>query len=225
MSFSMSGTIQFAPKLVDGGKSWADTVSRLLSFTSGTASGQADAYWQGSITLGPGDDETIDLLSLAFSAFGGSGNVALASVKMLVVANESANVVLTVEPGASNGWDQLGGLYVGKGGTLVMHSGVAGLPVGGTSRTLKITNNDATVTLNGDTASGSAVVEMADTTGLAAGMAVSGAGIPAGAKVVSVVANTSVTLTANATATATGVSLDFQWPDAVVNVYAVGVAD
>jgi len=226
MSFSMSGTIRFSTTLVDGDKSWAETVSRLLQFTNGTASGQADAYWQGSITLGPGDDQTIDFYSLAISAFGASGTVAMASVKMLVIANESANVSLTVEPGASNGWDQLGGLYVGKGGVLLLHSGLAGLPVGGTSRTLKITNNGTTTSLSGNTTSASAAVTgLSSTSGLVVGMAVIGAGIPANAKIASITNATAVTLTANATATATGVSLDFQWPDAVVNVYAVGIAD
>lgn len=226
MSFTMSGTIQFTPKLVDGSATLSSNVSRLLTLVNGTASGQADAYWQGALTLGPGDDETIDLFALAFSALGGSGTVSLASVKLLVVANDSANVDLTVEPGASNGWDQFGGAYVGKGGTMVLYSPVAGLPVGGSAKTVRILNNGTVATMDGDTTNASAnVTGLSDTSGLAVGMLVIGTGIPAGAKIASITNGTSLVLTANATATDTDVSLDFQWPDAVVSVYAVGVAD
>lgn len=66
---------------------------------------------------------------------------------------------------------------------------------------------DANVSFTGDTTSGSAVIAVANTSGLAVSMQVSGAGIPDNATISSIVTNTSITISANATATATGVSL------------------
>jgi hypothetical protein len=61
---------------------------------------------------------------------------------------------------------------------------------------------------NVTTTSGSAVLTAAvSTNGLRAGMAISGTGIPAGATVVSFVANTSITISTNATASGTGRSM------------------
>lgn len=225
-TFSMAGVVQLSPKLVDGTFSWTNSVANQLTLANGTASGQADAYWDGQLSIASGATATLDLLSLAFSGLGATGTVALASVKMLAVVNSSANVAITAEPGASNGWDQWGATEIGKSGSVVMFSPVAGLPVGATSKTIKLTNNGTVTTLTGNTTSASAVVSnLSSTTGLAAGMAVSGTGIPSGAKILSVTNATSVTLTANATANGTGVSLAFQWPAAVVGVYVAGIAD
>jgi hypothetical protein len=54
------------------------------------------------------------------------------------------------------------------------------------------------------------------------GMAVSGAGIPAGTTVASITSGTAITLSAPATATGASVSLTVQWV-AVVEIYVVGV--
>lgn len=80
--------------------------------------------------------------------------------------------------------------------------------------------------LAGDTTSSSPTIVMANTSGIAAGQYVTGTGIPANTRVLSVIANTSVTISNNATATNTGVSLTFyvtnlQWSDAVVTYNAV----
>lgn len=58
----------------------------------------------------------------------------------------------------------------------------------------------------GDTTSGSAVIAVTDTTGLYVGQEVVGTGIPVGATISSIVANTSVTMDANSTATNTGIT-------------------
>jgi hypothetical protein len=226
MIFSMQGTLQFSTKIVDGNSALADSVVVPTVLANGTTAGKANGYWSGELTIPAGDDETIDLLSLSKSVFGLSGTVSLASVKYLAIVNESPNVTITVEPGDSDGWDQLAGLVVGQGGTAAMFSGVAGLPIGGSSKTVKLTNDGAVTTLSGNTTNASPnVTGLSSTAGLEAGMAVSGAGIPAAAKIASITNGTSLVLTANATATATGVSLDFAWPDAVVRVYAAGVLD
>jgi hypothetical protein len=61
--------------------------------------------------------------------------------------------------------------------------------------------------VTGDTTSGSAVItNIGSTLGLAAGMGITGAGIPPGAEILSVDSPTQLTLDRNATATATGVT-------------------
>jgi hypothetical protein len=63
--------------------------------------------------------------------------------------------------------------------------------------------------LTGGTTNTSDVIAMASTAGVAAGLGVSGAGIPADATVLSFIADTSITISAPATATAAGVALTF----------------
>lgn len=72
------------------------------------------------------------------------------------------------------------------------------------------------LTITGDTTSGSAVItNIASTTGWLAGAQVQGAGIPAGAVVLSLTATT-LTLDMNATATATGVALSSGHPPGLI---------
>jgi len=223
-TFTQSGSVQFFPKLVDGNLVWSDAVSADTSFASGTGSGQANGYWAGTLTIAAGATSTIDLSALSFSAFGASGSASFVSIKYLAIINQSPNVSALVEPGASNGWSQIGSVTAGKSGVVVIHSPVSGFPVSSTSKTLKITNTSSAVSLTGATTTGSSTVgSLSSTSSLAAGMLVSGTGIPSGTAIASVTNGTTIVLTANATATGTGVALTFQWPAAVVNVYAAGV--
>lgn len=227
MSFQMRGSLSLYPKFVDGAFTWYENVTADFGLADGTASNQANGYWSATLTINADDDETLDLLGLAFSAFNGTGTVAFSSVKSLVVVNHSAVTKLTLAPGASNGWDEIDGtVSVGKSGVLALHSPVDGLPVTGTSRTFTVTNTNAVTTLTGNTTTGQAsIAGLSSTAGLAVGMLASGTGIPAGAKIASITNGTSLVLTANATATATGVSVDFKWPAATVSVYATGILD
>lgn len=68
-------------------------------------------------------------------------------------------------------------------------------------------------TKKGNTTSGSNIVSVENTTGLAVGMPISGSGIPSGTTVTSFTSNT-VTLSNNATATASNVSLNFNFTNA-----------
>ncbi|MHC1705642.1 MAG: YDG domain-containing protein [Tenuifilaceae bacterium] len=65
----------------------------------------------------------------------------------------------------------------------------------------------STITLSGNTTSGSAVIAVASTAGVIIGVTITGSGIPLGATVASIVANTSITISAPTTATAAGVTL------------------
>lgn len=225
-TFSLSGAVNVAAKWSDGTATIAETNQSQLALGSGSGAGQADSYWSDVVTVDTNASETIDLTSLAVSALGATGTLYLASVKHIGIVNQSANVALTVEPGATNGWSQLGTAAIGKSGVLILHSPAAGLPVTGTSKVIKLTNTHTATTLTGNTTSANAAVTgLSSTSALAAGMLVSGTGIPTGAKIASVTSGTAVTLSANATATGTGVSLTFQWPAATVKVYVAGVLD
>jgi hypothetical protein len=226
MQFSMQGAVQFTSRIVDGKSVLSDAFVIPTALVNGTTAGKADGYWSGTLTIPAADDETIDLLNLSFAAFGLNGSVALSAVKYLAIVNESPNVTITVEPGDSNGWDPIAGLVVGKAGTAMTFSGLTGLPTGGTSKTVKFTNDGTVTTLAGNTTNASAnVTGLSSTSGLSAGMTVSGTGIAANTTIASITNGTSLVLSANATATGTAVSLDFAWPAAVVKVYAAGLLD
>lgn len=215
------------PRRTDGPVAWSDTISASLALANGTGVGQADGYWSGTLTIDAGDSETIDLLALAYTAFGDSGTVSFAAVKSFVIENASTTTEVTVEPGATNGWSKIdGAVTVGTSGIMVMHFPTTGLAVSGSSKTLQFTNTDSVITLAGNTTTGQkSVTGLSSTSGLSAGMLVSGSGIPSGAKVASITNGTSLMLTANATATGSAVSLDFQWPAAAVNVHVAGILD
>ena len=225
-TFTATGTIQLAPKLVDGKISWSDTLATSISIANGTGSGQANGYWSGTLTIPAADDATIDLLDLDFSAFGNAATVPFASIKHLAIVNQSANVSLTVEPGATDGWDQIGETTIGKSGQMVLYSPVAGLAVGSTTKTVTVTNNGAVTTLAGNlTTASKNVTSISSTSGLSAGMTVTGTGVAANTTIASITNGTSLVLSANAATGGTAVSLDFAWPDAVVAIYAVGILD
>lgn len=225
-TLSIKGTLNVVSRWVDGTASISEKTDVPVSLANGTGSGQADAFWSDVVEIATDSAQTIDLTALPVSAFGATANLFLASVKQVGLVNESANVGVTVEPGASNGWSQIGTLELGKSGVLMIYSPASGLPVTNTSKTITITNTHEETTLTGDTTTGSAAVTgLSSTTALAAGMLVTGTGIPDGAKIASVTSATAITLSAAATATDTAVSLTFQWPAATVKVYVAGVLD
>lgn len=225
--FSQSGVVQLSPKLVDGLYTYSQAITSDLSLKHGTASGQANAYWSGTLTLASGADQTIDLLSLSLTALNLTGTVGFAEIKTLIVANQSANVTLAVDPGATHGWGPLGGLKVGKSGVAVLHSPVAGLAVGSTSREVTITNEfTAPSSLTGTLVSAStAVTALSSTSTLAAGMTVTGTGVPSGTTIASITSSTAIVLSKAATAGGTGVTLSFDFPSALVDVFVAGVLD
>lgn len=226
-TFSMAGSLNMYPRQVDGPVVWSDSIVASFDITQGTGPGQANGYWSNSYDIASASNTTIDLLALSYTAFGDAGDIAFDSVKTLVVLNESANASVTIEPGASNGWDKISGaVTIAPLGLVVMHFPSAGLAVTGTSKTVKISNTSVVTTLNGNTTSASAnVTALSSTSALAVGMLVSGTGIPANTKIASITNSTSLVLTSNATATGTAVSLSFQWPAATVKAHVVGILD
>lgn len=85
---------------------------------------------------------------------------------------------------------------------------IANLTVGATAQSVIFGNAPADRT--GNTTNGSATItNIANTQGLVPGLAVSGTDIPAGSFVLSVVPNTSITISQNCTGTTAGVTLSF----------------
>ena len=189
----------------------------------GTASGQANGLWFGTLTLAAAAASTLDLRALVSTVLGGTVNTAFSAIKQITIRNASPGATLTVDAGATNGWDQVTAYRVGASGVSVSYAPVAGLPTTSTSKTLRITNNaTAVVTAGNTTNSSTAVTGISSTSSLAVGMAVSGTGIPAGATVAEITSSTAVALSAAATATGSAVSLTYQWT-ASVEVSVVGV--
>ena len=102
--------------------------------------------------------------------------------------------------------------------------------VGTVTRSADSTTINLTLQITGNTTSGSAVVTAcSDLTDITKGRPISGSGIPANTKILTVDSDTQITLDANATATASGVTLtikgwDTTWPTGVYKI-KVGTDD
>jgi hypothetical protein len=190
---------------------------------NGTASGQANGLWFGTLTLAAAAATTLDLRALESTILGGAVTTGFSAVKQITISNASTGATLTIDQGTSNGWTQVTAYRVGASGVVVHYAPVAGLPTTTTSKTLRVTNNATAVVTAGNTTNGStAVAGISSTASLAVGMAVSGTGIPAGTTLTEITSATAVVLSAAATATGSAVSLTYQWV-AVVEVSVVGV--
>lgn len=223
-SFSMSGSLQFSPRLTEGNAGLSANVGRTVQLANGTGSGQANGYHNTTLSIAAGASTTIDLRSLSVSLLGATGTLALAAVKALVVLNLDEQTGITVAPGTTDGWAHIGTTPLGAASSLVVTSPVGGIATAADSKTIKFTNTDAVHSLTGNTTSGSAAVTgLSSTASLEVGMLVAGTGIPANATVATITSGTAVTLSANATATGTAVALTFQRPAASVEVHVAGV--
>jgi hypothetical protein len=199
-----------------------DTTLR-TDLVHGTASGQANGLWFGSLSLAAAAATTLDLRALTSTILGGTVTTGFSAVKQITIGNASTGATLTVDAGSTNGWSQVTAFLLGASGVSVSYAPVDGLPTTSASKTLRITNNTTAVVTAGNTTNGStAVAGISSTSSIAVGMAVSGTGIPAGTTVTGITSSTAVTLSAAATATGSAVSLTYQWV-ASVDVWIVGV--
>jgi hypothetical protein len=222
----MFGNLQITPKWSDGTVTDGSTISQDLRISNGTGAGQANAYWQKTLSVAAGASEDIDLRALAVSVFGVTGTLALATVKSLLLRNKSSRTALVVNGTVTDRWTALsaGALTLNAGGVFLASDEATGLATTTTSKVVKVTNNDSSSSLTANTTSGSKVVSgISSTSGLSAGMLVSGTGIASGTTVASVTNSTSIMLDTNATATGTAVSLSFVNPPAELEVVVIGV--
>lgn len=128
-----------------------------VAFGNGTGLGQANKTYSENTTLAANGTETIDL-----NAFGGANDALgepydLTAIKGIMIRNTSTDpsAILTVAPGASNGWTALTGSTSNAITSVTPNNGewtnlapsAAGLPVSGTSKTLKLTNASGSAAL------------------------------------------------------------------------------
>ena len=216
-------SVQVRSAYTDGAIVISRDTNLRTDLVNGTASGQANGLWFGSLSLAAAAATTLDLRALSVAILGGTVTTGFSAVKQIMISNASTGATLTVDAGSTNGWAQVTAYLLGASGVSVSYAPVAGLPTTATSKTLRITNNTTAVVSAGNTTTDStAVAGISSTASLAVGMAVSGTGIPAGTTVAGITSSTAVTLSAAATATGSAVSLTYQWI-ASVDVWVVGV--
>ena len=216
-------SVQVRSAYTDGAIVISRDTNLRTDLVNGTASGQANGLWFGSLSLAAAAATTLDLRALSVAILGGTVTTGFSAVKQIMISNASTGATLTVDAGSTNGWAQVTAYLLGASGVSVSYAPVAGLPTTATSKTLRITNNTTAVVTAGNTTNDStAVTGISSTASLSVGMAVSGTGIPAGTTVAGITSSTAVTLSASATATGSAVSLTYQWV-ASVDVWIVGV--
>jgi hypothetical protein len=225
---SLSSRITVSPRQEGDGFLQAPSIVSTFALTDGSGDGQGNAMWHKELTIAADSSQTLDLTSLSVNAFGLSGSLYFWKIRTLYICNTSTTTPVTVfaEDAENNPWQSLYTVPVelAPGGTLLAMDR-AGWLVSGSSKTIKIANDSTIYSIAGDTTSGSTVVsDIEDTDDIAVGMAVTGAGIPTGAKVVQKTAST-ITLNAAATATAGDVSLNVFLPDPVLVFSLTGVLD
>jgi hypothetical protein len=151
-TFTLSGTLKVTPKWIDSRSATEITDRAIATHTvaldSGTASGQANAYWKDQLPINAGASVTIDLRSLAHKAFGGIGTLSFGAVKMLMICNNGTGEVV-VGGTPANRWTTwaTGNVTIGAGSVLFATNTASGWATSTTGKTLQITNAGASVAL------------------------------------------------------------------------------
>ena len=147
--FSLTGTLRLVPRWVDdlNTTTVTDTATALLTFTlaNGTGNDQADGYTKDVITIAAAGTATIDLRALTLNLFGGTGTVALAKVKTLLIKNRSTTASLSAFGSTSNRWTALaaGAVTIGPDGTFYVTHPKGGYATTASDKVIAITNNGA----------------------------------------------------------------------------------
>jgi len=103
-TFSLTGTLRLVPR-------WEDDVSpanlvdattflQTFSIAQGTATGRANAYWRDVRAVAAGDTDEIELDTLPLAVMGGTGNLNLATVRMVYLRNRGT---VTLSPSIGGG--------------------------------------------------------------------------------------------------------------------------
>jgi len=151
-TFTLSGTLKVTPRWIDSRSATDITDTAIATHTvaldNGTGSGLADAYWKDQLSINAGASVTLDLRSLAHRAFGGSGTLSFAAVKMLMITNNSAGDVV-VGGSPANRWTTwaTGNVTVGARCVLLATNTTSGWATSTTGKALQITNAGASVAL------------------------------------------------------------------------------
>jgi hypothetical protein len=148
-AFSMSGTLRLVPQLTDelSTTTVVDSATVQLSFplANGTGSNQANGFYKDVITIAASGTANVNLRALPLNVMGGSGTLALASVKALVIRNRSTAATLSVGVSTSNRWTALASSAVSlaAGGVWLLTNFGSGYAVTTSDRVLAITNTGA----------------------------------------------------------------------------------
>lgn len=144
-TFSMIGQLKLIPSWKDGTITDSTRVTVSANAANGTGVGQANAYWRDVITIAASATATIDLRNLSLAFYGATGSVSLASVKQILVVNQSSAASLSVGGTTTNRWTALaaGAVTVGASGSFYALHGGTGYATTGTDKVIAITNNGA----------------------------------------------------------------------------------
>jgi hypothetical protein len=145
-TFTLSGTLKLKPQWVEAFGVTEVTDSASINHTAalvdGTGSGAANIFWKDQVVAPAGGSVAIDLRALSHKAFGGTGALAFAAVKMLVVQSTAP-----VSFGAADAqrWPGFaaGGVVVDAGGILYGLAPAAGWPVSAGASVVVISNAGA----------------------------------------------------------------------------------
>jgi hypothetical protein len=148
-TFSLTSALRVVPSWSDDltTTTVTDSVTALLalSLANGTGNDQANGFWKDVFSVAASATATIDLRALPLVVFGGTGNLSLASVKMLLIENRSATASLAIATSTANRWTNFA-----SDSTAIPPAGVlyATAPKGGwatttTNKVLSVTNNGA----------------------------------------------------------------------------------
>jgi len=151
-TFTLSGTLKVTPKWIDSRSATDITDTSIATSTialdDGTSDGRANAYWKDQLSINAGASVTIDLRSLSHKAFGGTGTLAFAAVKMLMISNNGTGDV-SVGGTPANRWTTwaTGNVTIGAGCVLFATNTANGWATSTTGKALQITNSGAAVAL------------------------------------------------------------------------------
>lgn len=121
-TFSLSGNLRLVPRWEDdiGPADLSDTTTFLqtIAISDGTGSGQANAYWRDVLNLNASEEWQYDGDTLPLTVMGASGNLSIATPRLLYVRNRSATS--TVRWATDNG-----PLDIPAGGTFLWYAPAA----------------------------------------------------------------------------------------------------
>lgn len=145
--FSYSSTLQIKPTWTES-LDVTDVIDKVSSkFTvelaDGTGDNQADAYWKDVLTVATSATELLDLTALSTTFMGGTGTLNFASVKALLLINQSTTDSITVGGVTTNQWTALAAdtLTVGPSGQLYVASPLGGFVTSSTDKVVALTNS------------------------------------------------------------------------------------
>lgn len=148
-TFTLAGTLKVQPKWVEAfgvtDVTDAATATHTAALIDGTGQGAANGYWKDQLSIPAGGAVALNLSALSHKAFGGSGTLAFAAVKMLMVVNNSQSDAVSIGASGSNRWASFsaGAVAVGPGGVLYAVAPVSGWGVTPTGYILTISNAGA----------------------------------------------------------------------------------